>query len=148
MRMFWKWCFWLTSLGTIFSEFFRLARYLKLLMRCQAFTVGNRYQACQRKLIRNALLFTALQILVKVPAGAFVFLIRLPPHMVNPAFESAIKDWRRFVFGVATVAAGVYPFIVFVFSLEIRKYFCKCGRPSAYGCRQCDPAISWGSCVF
>ena len=127
-------------MNSFYSEFFRLARYMKLLMRCRVFTVGNHYQACQRRLIRNALLFTALHILVKVPAGAFLFLCRLPQELLNPSLASAISDWRRFVFGVATVAACFYPFIVFVFSLEIRRYFCQCGR--AGGSAAGDPRIN------
>ena len=94
------------------------------MMRCQAFTVGNHYQASQRRLICNALLFTALHILVNAPSGAFLFVIRLPPDIISLSVASVINDWRRFVYSVAIAAARFYPYIVFVFSVEIRKYFC------------------------
>ena len=126
---------------SFYAEFCRLARYLKLLMRCRVFMMGNHYQACQVRLIRNALLFTALHILVKVPAVAFVFLCRLPTELLSPSLVSVINDWRRFVFGVTTVAACFNLFIVFVFSLEIRMFFCQChgGGRRAGDLRVCQP---------
>ena len=80
------------------------------------------YQACQRKLIRNAVLFTLIFLHLRLPAGVIFLILRMPADLFPQVVSDWASEWKFLAYHVAVLNSSIYPAVIFILSMEVRSH--------------------------